>query len=78
MPNYKLTPTYTKVKSAGNISTMRVTGGVCQLVPSATKPQDSADAFPIYERDQPATFSDNLVVWAKGSGTLHVFDATAE
>lgn len=68
MPNYKLTGSYVKVKAAGKISTMRVTGGMAWLVPSSTAPADSADAFPMYERDVPFTFAANVEVWAKTSG----------
>ena len=77
MPNYTLTGSYVKVKSAGNISTMRITGGIARLVPSATAPQDSADAFPMYSSDQPFTFGANVEVWAKGKGTLYVFEVAA-
>lgn len=77
MPNFTLTSTYQKVKSAGKISTMRVTGGYAKIVNSSTAPQDSVDAFPIYASDQPATFAANVEVWAKGSGTLHSFEVTA-
>lgn len=76
--NYALTGEYVKVKEAGVISTMRVTGAIANIVESSTKPAATAASFPLRQADQPATFATNLEVWAKGSGTLHVLSAAPE
>lgn len=74
MPQIQLNNTWQKVKSAGKLSTMRVSGGFCRISQSAS----GSDAFPLYERDQPAAFASNLEIWATGTGTLYCFESTPE